>query len=72
MMTAGAAGLGQMRLGGLGMAQRVLGVQRPCASSSHAEAGKNQYWNPSKCPNARQLHPVNILSTKEFVPRARP
>jgi hypothetical protein len=68
VMTAAAMRLCQTRFCGLAMMQRVRSVQRRRAGIAHAEGDKNQ----SKCPNARQLHPVNILSTLKFVPYVCP
>jgi hypothetical protein len=59
-MPAGAMVLYHMTIRCPGMMQRMRRIQRRSVSG----AGQNQ----SKCPNARQLHPANILSTMDFVP----
>jgi len=59
-MTASAMGLDHMTIYSLGRTQRMRRIQ--CRGASGA--GQNH----SKYPNARQLHPANILSTMDFVP----
>jgi hypothetical protein len=59
-MTAGAMGLYHMTVCRLGGMQRMRRIQ--CRRASGASQ------NQSECPNARQLHPVNILSTMDYVP----
>jgi hypothetical protein len=60
---AGAMSFRKMRLSGFGVMQRVRGVQR--RSRGRTRDNTNQGY--SNRPKARQLHPVNIPSTVDFV-----
>jgi hypothetical protein len=60
---AGAMGFRKMRLRGFGVMQRVRGVQR----QSRRRTGDNTNQGYSNRPKARQLHPVNVPSTMDFV-----
>ena len=57
--------LRQMRRPRFHVMQGVRNVQRCRASVS--QNGKNQAREQPKCPNARNLHSANILSTMKFV-----
>ena len=62
-MASGAMRLNQTRVGSLGAVQRARHTQG--GRTNDANQGNNQ--DQSKCPNARSLHPVNILSTMDLV-----
>src|SRR5665213_2551719 len=46
------------------MVQRVRSVQRRGASGANSKGCQGEY----KCKNARQFHPVSVLSKLDFVP----
>ena len=59
-------GLSQVRRRGVAAVQRVRHIQPE--GEPVAQPSQNQGGNQSKCPNARNLHSANILSTMKFVP----